>query len=119
MSSMTKKPIADGDYLLLCKQSGEGCDYTIGCGMAVINLGPCLSGEQAADKAFAQFGPDEMGLTGERQLSEAVLVQVRRVPFDLDVTYRLIKEAEQRERDSQKKEAELKLLEALEKKYRG
>ena len=64
MSGLTKKPISDGDYLLLCKQSGEGCDYTIGCGVAVINLGPCPSDEQAADKAFAQFGPDGMGLTG-------------------------------------------------------
>lgn len=119
MSGLTKKPIGEGDYLLLCKQSGEGCDYTIACGTAVINLGPCLSDEQAADKAFAEFGPDGMGLTGERRLSEAVLVQGRVVPFDLGAVYRLMEEAEERERAAKEKARELKQLEDLEKKYRG
>lgn len=118
MSGLTKKPISDGDYLLLCKQSGEGCDYTIGCGIAVVNIGPCLSDKQAADKAFAEFGPDGMGLTGERRLSEAVLVQVRVVPFDLGAVYRRLKEAKDRERDAAEKARELKQLEDLEKKYR-
>ncbi len=118
MSGLINKPIAEGNYLLLCKQSGEGCDYTIACGTAVINLGPCPSDKQATDKAFAEFGPDGMGLTGERRLSEAVLVQVRVLPFDLGAVYRRLKEAKDRERNAAEKARELKQLEDLEKKYR-
>lgn len=115
---LTEKPIADGDYLLLCKQSGEGCDYTIGCGVAAVNLGPCRSPEQAADKALAQFGPDGMSFTDERRLSQAVLVQVRAVPFDLAAVYRRMDEEEKRAAFEREKARELRMLEDLEKKYR-
>jgi len=101
-------------YLVVKKQVGEGCDYTIGCGMAYefIDAG---SIEGLAEKILWPDGRDEgFALVGEQALCEVFYV-----PWDfgysLDIQYhreqyleaqRLLAE----EREAKKEQEELKRL---------
>lgn len=62
-------------FLVCKKQHGEGCDYTIGCGMN-FNFIEAKSAEDAVEKIIYPYGHDEASsLEGESALKEIFIVQ--------------------------------------------
>ena len=107
-------------FLVCKKQEGEGCDYTIGCGMDY-DIVDAESIEQAIIDAVYPDGRDEASsLEGENAIVEIIIapaefilrVDIERIKAGID-----LEKAMASEMDMEKKErAELERLQA---KYKG
>jgi hypothetical protein len=86
-------------FYLWMRQSGDGCDYTIGCGQRLVKL-EAETIEQARVAANGQFDYFSIG-SEERRLDEAVILS-----FVEDAMPR-VREIE-RERENAKSDAETK-----------
>jgi hypothetical protein len=92
-------------YIMLLKQSGEGCDYTIGCGM----LWEVVETENIQEKireTLEDFGADG---TGDVLFTRMVFVPFDAatvVDVDLDKIYRQIRDDkdQQASKDNEEKE---------------
>jgi hypothetical protein len=73
-------------YLLIRKQRGEGCDYTIGCGTAINSLGAATAADALTEAKQLLFGDDPEHYDvkhDEHRLRNATIVQVvQAVPLD-------------------------------------
>lgn len=68
-------------FIVIMKQNGEGCDYTIGCGMTYCEV-EASSYEDAKDKVLYEDIDEDDGYSGalddgsEQQLKEMLIVKV-------------------------------------------
>ena len=105
-------------FLVCKKQKGEGCDYTIGCGM-VYEIIEAVDSEAAIEKIVWPYGHDEISaLEGEFALEEILLVGPAVIKtVDVEGIAALIKKQRQLERALREKEDELTEYRRLEEKY--
>ena len=103
------------EYKAYLKQSGEGCDYTIGCAQTVINI-EATSMEEAKQKLTAtiieEYNDDEC------MLDSAELYECNEVfAMPIDDIYAKAEQLEQQEKQKQQEEAERKEYERLKNKF--
>ena len=100
------------NYLVCMRQYGEGCDYTIGCGMKYKVVG-AENREEAIEKVLYPDGRDEgysYTLDGEQELVELVVTEftegsvVNLEPYKNEFKEAMKAEAEQTEKDKRRKE---------------
>ena len=105
-------------FLVCKKQKGEGCDYTIGCGM-VYEFVDALNEDDAVDKIVWPNGHDELSaLEGEFALDEILLVGPAIIKtVEIDEIAALIKKQRRLESELRKKEEELADYIRLKEKY--
>lgn len=93
-------------YFLYMKQSGEGCDYTIGCGAKLVRL----DAENVVDaRALALAAFEDYGIDGEeRSLSEACIMEIAQDVMSLAQDYvdGIIEARRERTRDEKKQQLE-------------
>jgi hypothetical protein len=110
---------------LICKKAGQGCDYSIGCGMTyeIVDFdGPIYEAlKSLVPKIVYPDGPEGgCSLEGENPLTEAWIVPADNA-FRVDVKS-LLADHQERERLAKKavdEAAEHNLYEKLRKKYSG
>jgi len=98
-------------YLLVLQQSGEGCDYTIGCGMLyeIVNL---KTKDPAELLALLQTYADI------EELEEALLIPLTAVEkIDLAALCRMARDREIAEAEAEKEREERATLARLQTKY--
>ena len=107
-------------YLVCKKQEGEGCDYTIGCGMR-FDFIEADSIQDATEKAVFPSGRDEYSaLEGDFALEIIFIVPAEYVSMvDVARMKNEIKEIRKREAEKTQKEKELAELKRLQAKYSG
>jgi len=101
-------------YKAYLKQSGEGCDYTIGCGQTVISL-KATSTEEAVEELYREI---EENYTGESELESCELYFIDKVVvYDNDQLYGRSREAKDKARRELVEEFERLEFERLKAKY--
>lgn len=105
-------------YLYCKKQHGEGCDYTIGCGMCYGFI-EAQSIEEATDSLIYPNGKDEISaLEGEMALKEIILIPAEAINIvDVDTRVAEIKEMRKRENEVANEIRELAEFRRLKSKY--
>lgn len=105
-------------YLYCKKQIGQGCDYTIGCGM-VYGIIEAQSIEEAIEEIIYPSGRDECSaLEGEMSLEEIFLVPAENVTkVDIETKREEIENERKRQAAETEKEKELSELKRLQNKY--
>ena len=104
-------------YLVCKKQYGEGCDYTIGCGM--LDVIEAFSPENAVEQTIYPYGRDRVSaLEGEMALKELLIIPVEYVTsVDLKGIILEIENERKRQFAEQQQERELAELKRLKAKY--
>ena len=107
-------------YLVCKKQEGEGCDYTIGCGMR-FDFIEAASVQDAIEKTVFPDGRDENSqLEGENALEKILIVPAEYVTVvDVDSMASEIKQQRESETAEAQKTKELAELKRLQSKYGG
>jgi len=101
-------------YKAYLRQSGEGCDYTIGCAQTVINI-DAQSIDDAKQKLYHVI---EENYTGERELELCELYEINEViTCDLHELYKRIDDAEYAIEQQRKEDLERKEFERLKAKF--
>jgi hypothetical protein len=107
-------------YLVCEKQEGEGCDYTIGCGMC-FDFIEAASIQDAIEKTVFPDGRDEpCALEGESALEKILIIPAEYVTI-VDVASMAIEIKQQRKHEAAEaqKAKELAELKRLQSKYGG
>jgi len=103
------------EYKAYLKQSGEGCDYTIGCAQTVINI-EATSMEEAKQKLTTTI--IEEYNNDERILDSAELYECNEVfAMPIDDIYAKVEQFEQQEKQKQQEETERREYERLKNKF--
>lgn len=104
-------------FLVVKKQRGEGCDYTIGCGMRY-DWVEATSMEEVEDKTIWPDGPFESSLEGEMGLCEILIIPRDCVHvMDVNGISDLIAIHRKSENEAKNREKELAELKRLREKY--
>lgn len=105
-------------YLYCKKQHGQGCDYTIGCGMRYGFI-EAQTIEDAVNRLIYPNGKDEISaLEGEMALKEIILIPAENVFIvDVDIEADKIKEMRKRENETANEMRELAEFRRLKAKY--
>lgn len=108
---MLKTNYRPGAYLLIAEQADAGCDYTIGCGIDIVNLGQCQYMSEAIAMATHAIAES---FTGERQIKTATIVRVAELQsVNVGEVYETIKAEQDRVKASESVRREQDLLAAL------
>ena len=110
----TNESISNNKYILVIKQKGEGCDYTIGCGQTSVLLN-ASSYEEAKQESKQTIIEN---YTGEFELKKAIICQIQG-DIDLNQIYSELREKKIREKTSKDEERERIELERLKKKFKN
>lgn len=103
-------------YLAHLTQS-EGCDYTIGCGIAIITL-KSTNGDDAV-KELVELIKTRYS-SEESQIESARIYEVTNtITFSVEETYKVIQEQRDIVKKLKQEERELKELQRLKEKYKG
>ena len=107
-------------FLVCEKQYGEGCDYTIGCGMK-FDFIEADSIQDAIEKTIYPDGRDEYcSLEGEQALEKILVIPAEYVTaVDVESLSKEIKEQRAHEAAEAQKAKELVELKRLQEKYSG
>jgi hypothetical protein len=110
-----KHELNDTKYKAYLKQYGDGCDYSIGCGIRVIDIEANNTGEAAGKLALIIMNQycDEMNEISEAQLYE--VSETHDIPVDF--IYKKQSEIEENKKKRQIEEQERKEFERLKSKY--
>lgn len=105
-------------YLVCKKQHGDGCDYTIGCGMRY-DFVEANSIEEVTESEIYPDGRDEWcALDGESALSEILIIPVDNITrVDIDELVKVRKQEVEEEKQLAIEAAEKAELARLSKKY--
>lgn len=106
-------------FMAVMKQHGEGCDYTIGCGMKYVELKAWNEGEALQELKHLVIGDDkdyEGGYTGDSKLEEAFIVKVA-AQVNLEAWYHEYAAHWSGEADREKEKQEKEELARLKEKY--
>jgi hypothetical protein len=100
-------------YVIVMKQAGEGCDYTIGCGMRMVEIGDFDRPEQAIEAGTKKFRElhTYYGLGGEER--ELSFVGTFCLMQDLMPLYQQIGREKQEVADAEARAAKRQQLEKL------
>lgn len=122
---MRRGPLQTTGYALLLRQNGEGCDYTIGCGLRVHPL-HATTVEAARAEAIALFKDDEYRLdqrdvptdVGAYSITEATIIRIEgSVVEEVRTWMAEQKAAEERKRAAKAEAEERSLLARLQAKW--
>lgn len=107
-------------YYLFLRQEGQGCDYTIGCGMRLIIL-RATTLDEAKGESKEYFDADNYGYgRGDYALSDAMIM---RCEFNaMPILNKILKderEAREKEQEQNKLNQERAEFERLKKKFGG
>mgnify|MGYP001562524102 CR=1 FL=1 len=107
-------------YLVCKKQHGDGCDYTIGCGMR-FDVIEALSLEDAIEQTIYPSGRNNFSaLEGEEALEELLIIPAEyATSVDLKSMTLEIESERKRQAEEQQRNKELAELERLKAKYGG
>jgi hypothetical protein len=105
---------SDSDFIAVLTQAGEGCDYTIGCGIKVIDL----ESENFNDAMEELTSLIQEEYTGDISLSSAILYKVEsKENMNLSEIYSKKEEAQNLRKDSELESKEREEYERLSKKF--
>jgi len=106
-------------WLICKKQYGEGCDYTIGCGMT-FEIVEAETKEDILEQTIWPDGKDEFSMFETESAIETLLI----TPYDPKCVVELkpiekeIKDSRIKEKDAENKNKELAELKRLQEKYK-
>lgn len=105
-------------YIAVMEQRGEGCDYTIGCGIKVLGAGEHPSIEAAEASIVADLGSYYLDDWSEGSLEQLTIYEVSGSKSVDLASIRAKRDADRAEKVRKDEErAELAMLERLTKKY--
>ncbi|GJQ38234.1 MAG: hypothetical protein JETCAE02_06460 [Anaerolineaceae bacterium] len=108
------------EFLVCKKQEGEGCDYTIGCGMH-FGFVEAASLQDAIERTVYPYGRDKYcALEGENALEKILIISAEHVTaVDVVGMAKEIKQQRAQEAAEAQKEKELAEFKRLQAKYGG
>lgn len=106
-------------YIAILHQAGEGCDYTIGCGLNVIELQSSNQMDAINELTRMIEGDEDNGsYTGERQLENVDLYEIsREIEFNVEDVYNELNQHVEEERISDEETREKEEYQRLHQKY--
>ena len=103
-------------YAIFVTQQGGGCDYTIGCGMDLIEIGDFDDDDQAQKAARKRIFSEDDPFEDDRELEFATLVTINR-PLPVEDWYKERSKELEGEQLKAEREKELAQLAKLKAKY--
>lgn len=101
-------------YKAYVKQEGDGCDFTIGCGLAVVEL----DAENLEDAQKKLTNEIKETFHGNQKLEFAQIFEIAQViDLNLEKVYQELKEEQEKEKQRKKEELEHKQFLYLQKKF--
>jgi hypothetical protein len=105
-------------YLVCQEQHGEGCDYTIGCGMRYDFIEAGSIDDVIEQIIYTDGRDEECALEGEYALAEILIVPAHDVfTVDMDAIAAAARDEKDRRKADAKRRREMKELKRLRKKY--